>query len=200
MNTLPALLRAPELPTLASVQAHLQGLRPQDQYTLVRTLGRKQQLRLYDLCADAPALTREDFLPAGTPVGKPVEHLGWNTLPLLRAWRTFAKPMCAVPGENELAGYNDSSTRWLLGPGYFICRKTEPENQERGAWVVDYFRVPNGDVPKEWPDIKPNEQGLQRFVYAGTRDYMRKVCDGVTIGMPYKKGKPMAFPFMLVKT
>ncbi|MFT6145111.1 MAG: hypothetical protein ACJATT_005216 [Myxococcota bacterium] len=200
MNTLPALLRAPELPTLAAVQAQLQGLEPQDQYLLIRTLGRKQQLRLYDLCADSPPLTRDDFIPAGTPVGTAVEHFGWNTLPLLKRWRTFAKPMCALPAETEIAGYNDSSTRWLLGPGYFICRPTDAEHADRGAWVVDYLRVPAGDVPAGWPDIKPNEEGLQRFVYGGTRDYMRKVCDGVCIGMPYKGDKRMAFPFALVRT
>lgn len=200
MNTLPALLRAPETPTLASVRACLQDLEPVDQYTVIRTLGRRQQLRLFDLCRDSPPVTRDDLIAPGTPVGTPAHHLGWNTLPLPRRWRTFAKPMCAIPAEMELAGYNDSTTRWLLGPGYFICRASVKDEIERGAWVVDYHRVPTSDMPDGWPDVVPNERGLQRFVYAGTRDYLRKVSDGVVIGMPYKGEKRLAFPFILVRS
>jgi len=199
MNTLPALLRAPTRPSLEAVVASIEPMEPEDRYTIVRTLGRKQQMRLFELCESSAPVARTDFMPesAGTGV---VDHRGWNSLPLFRAWRTFSKPMVAIPGTQELGGYNDSSTRWLLGPGYFVCRESDPEYVDRGAWVVDYLRVPESELVDGWPAIKPNEKGLQRFVYGGTRDYMRRVCDGITIGLPFKGDKELAFPFILVRS
>ena len=46
--------------------------------------------------------------------------------------------------------------------------------------------MPRGAVPSDWPTVVPNHRGLQFFVYNKTRDYLRRVCDGVLIGSAYK--------------
>jgi hypothetical protein len=47
-------------------------------------------------------------------------------------------------------------------------------------YLLGDLSVPDGAVPDRWPAIKPNEQGLQRFIYAGTRDFMRKVSNRIS--------------------
>ena len=49
------------------------------------------------------------------------------------------------------------------------------------------------------PDIVPNEARLGRFVYAGMKDYMRRVSEHVSIGRAYKGGKPMNAWFVLCR-
>lgn len=199
MTTLPALLSSPDRINLPRVRALLDGIAPADQYTVVQTLGRKQQVRLFELAATADPVTRDDLLPPSTPAAGAVVHHGWNSLPMFRSWRRFQKPMARLDGGQELGGYNEGSTRWLIGPGYFVCRPSAKEYAERGAWVVDYLRIPEVVPHAGWPELKPNESGLQRFVFAGTRDYLRKVTDGVLIGMPFKGDKQLPFPFLLVR-
>jgi hypothetical protein len=73
----------------------------------------------------------------------------------------------------------------------------------RGEVGVDYMQVPpaNAKFPAGWPSVKPNESGLQRFVYANMVDYMRKVSSHVTIGRAYKGGtKELPHTFLLVRT
>ena len=57
------------------------------------------------------------------------------------------------------------------------------------------------EVPAGWPPIKRNERGLQRFVYAGMVDFMRKVSDHVSIGRAYKGGeRELPHTFVLCRT
>jgi hypothetical protein len=65
--------------------------------------------------------------------------------------------------------------------------------------VVDYFQVPDGPVPAGWPAVKRNAQGLQRFVYDGTRNYMRRVSKHVSIGAAYKGETPLDHYFVLCR-
>ena len=59
--------------------------------------------------------------------------------------------------------------------------------------------MPDGPVAETWPAVVPNEQGLQRFVFAGTRDFLRKVVDGVSIGAAYKGERALDHYFVLVR-
>ena len=106
-----------------------------------------------------------------------------------------------VHGSARLFGYNDAPSRGLVGPGYFVAHDTasEPAWQERGAVVVDYFLVPDAPVAEGWPAVKQNHEGLQRWVYFHTRDFMRRVADGVTIGAAYKEDKALDHYFVLVR-
>jgi hypothetical protein len=120
---------------------------------------------------------------------------------LPRPIRRFAKPVCDLPGTDALGGFNEGLTRPLLGPGYFILRRSDPAYLDRGAWVVDYLQVPDGALVAGWPRVVPTSTGWRphRLVYGGTRDYMRRVCEGVTVGLPWKGEARLAFPFTLVR-
>ena len=104
-------------------------------------------------------------------------------------------------GSERLFGYNHAPSGKLVGPGYFVAVPTrgQPAWAERGPVVVDYFQVPDGPVPGEWPKVVPNSKGLQRFVYNGTRDFMRRVSAHVSIGAAHKGEKSLDHYFVLVR-
>lgn len=147
----------------------------------------------------------DHFVPSGVSAGRPVRHRGRNTLPLPGKHRFFEKRFSrAVESSGRLFGYNHAPSRGLVGPGYFVAYATDASNalpawRERGGVVVDYFQVPDGAVPSEWPKVVPNTQGLQRFVYHGTRDFMRRVSQHVSIGAAYKGEKKLDHYFVLVR-
>lgn len=154
---------------------------------------------LWKLAATAPPLDDQHFVPQ-PGAREPVIHDGWNSLPLPASARRFQK-IFARPddGPPRIFGYNEGDARWLIGPGYFQLVPTPPEAAERGAWVVDYFQVPDSPVPTAWPKVVPNWWGLQLFVYNGTRDYMRRVSTHVSIGKPWARGMELPFCFALVR-
>ena len=82
---------------------------------------------------------------------------------------------------------------------YLLPTAGNPVFAERGSLVVDYHQVPDGKVPADWPKVVPNSVGLQMFVYKGTRDFMRRVSEGVTIGAAYKGEKALDHYFTLVR-
>ncbi len=143
-----------------------------------------QQKRMWEIAADAPAITQQHFVPDAVGDVTEVIHHGRNTLPVFN----FFQKRCARAEDGTIFGYNEGGTRPLIGPGYYVAHSTEgnPTWEERGAWVVDYFMVPDGPTPAGWPTIKRNNQGLQVLVYHKTRDFMRKVSDHVSIGMAFK--------------
>ena len=47
--------------------------------------------------------------------------------------------------------------------------------------------------------MRPNSEGLQRFIYMGTRDFMRRVSEHVSIGAAYKGEKPLDHYFTLCR-
>ncbi|MEZ4269453.1 MAG: hypothetical protein R3F39_24090 [Myxococcota bacterium] len=176
--------------------AALDAMADADRVALVRTWDGKFQRQLWDACAKR-GTTMADFVPPGTPPGVQVIHAGRNSLPV---FKTFEKRFCAAAGRSDaLYGYNEGATRALIGPGYYVAH----EYPERGEVGIDYMQVPPEDskVPAGWPSIKPNESGLQRFVYANMVDYMRKVSSHVTIGRAYKGGTvELPHTFLLVRT
>jgi hypothetical protein len=161
-----------------------------------RALPARDQARLYEAAADSPPIDRHHFVPAGSPPRRPVIHEGINSQPL---FRRFQKRFCLPEdGSPRLFGYNEAAVGRLIGPGYFVARDTEP-GDPRGAVVVDYFLVPDGPVADGWPPVVPNRQGLQRFVYDKTRDYMRKVSDHVSIGKAVRLEKRTMGYFVLCR-
>jgi hypothetical protein len=161
--------------------------------------SRDQQRALYEKAAEAPPLDLAFF--AGDEPGREVIHEGLNTLPLPGGFRRFQKRFCTSPTPDRVFGYNEGPTRRLVGPGYFVGVLTEgrPEWESRGAVVIDYYRVPDGPVVAGWPRVIANKQGLQRFVYHETRDFMRRVSTHISIGAAFKRGRPLDHYFVLCR-
>lgn len=184
---------------MGAIAAYLDGLSHDARLAECYTLGRKDQKALYEKAAASEDIDLQHFVPEGTADLQPVIHYGINTLPL---FRKFQKRFCLPAGETDrLFGYNEGFTRPFIGPGYFVAHDTKSDStwQERGAIVVDYFLVPDGEVAAGWPRVKPNSSGLQMFVYNKTRDFMRKVSDHVSIGAAFKKEKAMGAYFVLCR-
>ncbi len=185
---------------LADLAVHLEALDPAERLLQCRALGRSAQRKLF-LKAEV-AMTLDDLAPLSIAPLSEIMHYGQNTLPLPAPWQRFEKRMCRpADGSARLFGYNEGSTRSLIGPGYFVARSTlgEPDWQQRGGVVVDYYSVPDGPVVAGWPEVVPNSKGLQRFVFKGTRDFIRRVSAHVTIGAAYKGEKALDHYFMLVR-
>jgi hypothetical protein len=166
-----------------ALEAFLDGLEEAARVTAVRTIGGAHQRRLWEAC-EGRGSSLDLFVPADTPPVTEIINAGKNSLPV---FTHFEKRFCRVQGkDDELWGYNHAAVGKLVGPGYFVAHFFE----DRGEVGIDYLKCPplDGQVPEGWPAIKPNEKGIQRFVYAGMVDYMRRVSQHVTIGRAYKGG------------
>ncbi|MGK4000886.1 hypothetical protein [Sorangium sp. So ce1024] len=187
---------------IARLAEYLDGLTHDERLLALSATSRADQRALYVAAAQSPALTLDFFVPDGTPRRVAVHHRGRNSLPLPSPFRFFEKRF-ALPedGTERLFGYNEGVTRSWVGPGFFVARSTagNPDWQERGAIVIDYFQVPDGPVPDGWPPVVPNSKGLQSFVYDGTRDFMRRVSQHVSIGAAYKGEKSLDHYFTLCR-
>ena len=198
MSTLTRLITSRSC-TPAELADHLDGLHHQERLEQVRRLCRCSQARLWQRVATAPPLELSHFVPHELPDQQQVIHHGRNTLPL---FRNFQKRFCRPAGETgRLFGYNEGSTRALLGPGYFVVVPTAGDAawEQRGAQVVDYYQVPDAPVAPGWPAVVPNSQGGQRLVYHHTRDFMRRVSSHVSIGRAYKGELPLPSYFVLCR-
>jgi hypothetical protein len=198
-NRLQTLIHNPHA-TLAEVSALLEPLAFGARWAQLAVLSRDDQRALYRKAAAGPPATLEDFVPTGSPPRTEVVHRGRNTLPAPEPIRFFEKRFCRPDaGDGRVFGYNEGLTRHLIGPGYFVTHGTagRADWSERGAIVIDYYDVPDGPVVPSWPRVVPNDRGLQRFVYFHTRDFMRRVCRGVTVGAAYKEQKALDHYFVL---
>ncbi len=198
MSAIKELIHGPGAGAAALAQ-HLDALPHRARLRAVRGLGWRDQHALFDLTADAPALTLEHFVPEGIPEQQAVIHHGRNTFP---TFKQFEKHFCRPAGdEGRLFGYNEGPTRPAIGPGYFVCYDTAtyPGWPERGAVVIDYFMVPDAPVAPGWPSVVPNSQGGQRFVFHGTRDFMRRVSTHCSIGRAWKGERKMPAYFVLCR-
>jgi len=187
-----------------AIAAYLDGLGAAERLAETRTLGRGDQRRLYQKAERAAPLTLDDFVPATVGPRTQVIHDGRNTLPLPASLKLFQKRFARPPGEAggaRLFGYNQSPFLRTIGPGFFVAVPTagRADWEARGAVVVDYFQIPDGPVPAEWPKVIPNTRGLQIFVYHRTRDFMRRVSAHVTIGAAYKVEKALDHYFILCR-
>ncbi len=191
---LKALLSADSI-DIAAIGAHLDALGPEERVAAVRTISGKDQQKIWAATAGQGA-TLADLVPEDAGASVEVINFGKNSLPV---FTHFEKRMCRVEGEpDKLYGYNEGATRPLVGPGYFVVR----DFPERGEVGVDYRTVPPDDakLPEGWPAIKPNEKGVQMFVYKGMVDYMRRVSQTVTIGRAFKGGeKDLGHTFLLCR-
>ena len=161
----------------------------------IRTFTGKQQANLWDACM-GHSTSLEDLVPPEHPAATEVIHVGRNSLP---AFRDFEKRFSRDEARDDAVyGYNEGATRPLIGPGYFVAHLDENRN-EIG---VDYLMVPpdGANLPDDWPTVVPNERGLQRFVYAGMVDYLRRTSDHVLIGRAWRKGRVTSNYFVLCRT
>jgi len=185
-----------------AIAAFLDGLTHDARLAETRALGRDAQRQLYRKAAAAKPLTLLDFVPQTVGARIEVIHHGRNTLPLPGSLHYFQKRFSRPDSsETQLYGFNMSPFLTTVGPGFFVAVSTagRAEWEERGAVVIDYFQMPDGPVPAGWPQVIPNTQGLQRFVYHRTRDFMRRVSTHVTIGAAYKEEKALDHYFTLCR-
>ena len=180
------------------IAEYLDGLdhatRLQEMYSLTGA----DQMRLYEKAAASPPLDLGYFVPPDMPDRREVVHYGKNSQPI---FRMFQKRWCRPAGvKDQLWGYNETVVRPWIGPGYFVAYQTAQGGRDpRGAIVVDYYQVPDGPVVAGWPSVRPNREGLQRFVYAQTRDYMRRVSAQVSIGIAWRKESRVMGTFVLCR-
>ncbi len=140
-------------------------------------------------------VTLEHLVPPEVPSGLEVIHEGKNSLPVFSLFqKRFARD---AKSGGMIFGYNEGSTRKLIGPGYFIA-EYDDVRMEVG---VNYYRVPPEDtvLPEGWPQIVTNEEGLQRFVFSTMVDYLRVVSSHVSIGRASKANKEQNNYFLLCR-
>jgi len=186
---------------VADIAAHLDGLNPSERVLALSRLRRADQRLLYEGAAESPALDLGFFVP-GDARGRWVRHRGTNSLSLPPPLRQFEKRFArAAAATDRLFGYNEMRLRRFIGPGYFVAKPSAatPGWPERGGVVIDYLEVPDEAVPNGWPKVVSNEQGPQRFVYGGTRDFMRRITDDVSIGAVLRGQKPLDHYFTLCR-
>lgn len=188
---------------IGAIEALLDGLDGATRLRELSGLSRARQRMLYEKAAHARPIDLAFFVgDAGER--EEVIHDGVNTLPLPAPLRRFQKRFCR-PTPNghgpRLFGYNEGPTRKLVGPGFFVAGATDerPHWLARGPVVVDYYQVPDGPVAPTWPAVIPNNRRLQRFVYNGTRDFMRRVSAHVSIGAAFKAERPLDHYFVLCR-
>jgi hypothetical protein len=186
------------------IGAYLDGMDGDTRWREVGALGRARQRMLYEKAAHAEPIAFDHFVGGARP-REEVIHDGINTLPVPPVFRGFQKRFCR-PVENghtqaRLFGYNRGPTLRWIGPGYFVAIPTadRPHWAARGAVVVDYFQVPDGEVADGWPRVVDNHWRLQRFVYEETRDFMRRVSKHVSMGAAFKRERPLDHYFVLCR-
>lgn len=187
--TLADLLRRSEV-TLATIAAHLDALAPEERVRQIDQLaGKTMQKRLWTLCADAPPLTMDELLPAGTDQAR---WVGRNSMAM---FTTVDKRVVRQGG--DIIGYNHVTGigGWFGGPGYFTMLPAPGRPKEL---VVDYTRLPTS-APADWPPIAPNDKGTHTLVYGYLNDFCRRVSNGVFIGSAERKGKYLDIYFTVAR-
>ena len=187
---------AAELSDLPALARRLEAGTEEARVAFVRSLRKADMVALWDAC-EGHAVAVDDFVPAGTRLGREIIHKGKNSLPL---FTHFEKRFTTADGQpGEVYGYNHTPMNFTTaGPGYFVGHF----DPHAGSFGVDYYRVPpaNAPLPASWPRVRDNRFGLQRFIYAEMIDYMRRVCEGVTIGRAWRRGQRTDNYFVLART
>jgi len=178
-----------DVPALA---AWLNTASADDRLAAVRSLGKKEQRRLYHSAGGGAKLSISHFVPDGTEELAEIIHDGKNSLGV---FSQFQKRFCRMPDDaDQLSGYNEGSLRWAIGPGYFVAYD-RPEDGE--VWI-DYRMLPEHKA-SDWPTIQPQKVRLGRFVYSGMIDVLRPVSNHVTIGRAIRGGKETENYFALCR-
>jgi hypothetical protein len=178
------------------IAAHLDALSSPARIEAARSRGRPEQRRLYAAVEGFRPVRLADLVPAAVGDLATVRHFGRNTLP---AFTRFEKRFCRPPGADpekpdQLYGFNFQTLAPVTGPGYFVA----VEDPSRSEVLIDYNRVPP-EHPGGWPEIRPNERGLSRLVYAYMVDTLRRVSEHVTIGSAARKGRDLGSWFVLCR-
>ena len=180
---------------IEEIAERLDAMTHEERVREVRRMNGKTQAMLWEM-ADGQKLDLDHFVPPDTPPLTEVIHFGKNSLPLMSS---FEKRFCR-PSENGeegvLYGYNEGVLRPLVGPGYFVARRT-PGNS-KGSVVLDYYSTPAEKVAT-WPPIATTDVGIPALVYGFMNDYMRKVSKHVSIGRAYKYHRATDNYFLLVR-
>ena len=179
MATLSDLLKDPNV-TPAQLEEHLDSLPHTARLAQTQALGGKDQDRLWEVAGIANKPFGLDFIvPAEGLEREPFPFVGKNSLPAF----THFRKVFFRQSSGEIGGYNNTSIEKITGPGYYVAEET-PDGP--GPVLVNYLRIP-AEKPESWPEIRPNEQGLSRFIYCGTNDYLRYVSKDVLIGRAYRR-------------
>ena len=185
-----------ELNDLNALARRLESSSEAERVAFVRGLRKVDMEVLWQAC-DGRQVGVDDYVPAGTRLGREIIHLGKNSLPVFTHFEKRFTPADGQPG--EVYGYNHTPMNFTTaGPGYFVGHL----DATFGAFGLDYYRVPptTAPLPASWPRVRDNHFGLSRFIYADMIDYMRRVCDGVTIGRAWRKGQMTDNYFVLART
>jgi hypothetical protein len=178
--------------TQADLAKHLDGLAPEERVNQIRTLGKKHQKRLWDVCKDAPAFTLEDLVPPSLGDGQTVIYAGKNSL---GAFTHFEKRFQRRNGSIIGYNHNPALVTWFAGPGYFTCTMSSENPKEI---LFDYTKVPDA-APDGWPKVKTNGSGGSYLVYRDLHDFNRRVSKDVLIGFGTRLGKPIDAYFVLCR-
>ncbi len=194
--TLKELVTRP-LPDAAEIAAFLDELPLPDRIAATRGLaGTALQGALWRAVSAAARVSTEEMVPPDYPALRPVIFHGKNSLP---AFTEFQK-ICFRPqgaGNPAVAwGYNETRIRNWIGAGYYVLHDT-PEAPLGGS-AFDYTQLPAMTLPA-WPEVRTNNAGLSRFIYANMLDYMRRVASEVYIGSAVRGGKEMSSYFIVVR-
>jgi hypothetical protein len=173
----------------------LDGLGHEGRVHTMRTWDKKRMAAIFEACAGR-SITIDQVVPSGVGANVEVIHDLRNTLPLFtNAQKRFAK----VEGEDvPVGGYNHQfGVARASEPGYFVV--SEGSGEHANELVIDYTKVPKSK-PASWPEIEANDQGfLNKIVWGGMVDYLRRVSTHVSIGAATKDGKPIGQYFALVR-
>ena len=167
-----------------------------DRVAAVRSLGGREQKKLWLAVQGARPLQLTDLVPAHVPAMTPVRHYGKNSLPVFSLFeKRFYRPEHEnAQAPTELCGANFQLVSPLTGPGYFVVR-AHAGGMELD---VDYRRVPDR-APNGWPAIARNDRGTARLVFGFMVDTLRRVSEHVTIGSAARNGKDMNSYFVLCR-
>jgi hypothetical protein len=177
---------------IGEIAAHIDALRGDAKVDEVRALRGGLVGRLYELSAGTEALTLADVTPDGAPAGATVTFEGRNSLP---AFSLFRKRMTRT-ADGLVFGYNDSPSRFAVGPGYFNISLAD--DSHRGELVFEYMQPPPFE-PQGWPKYRSNARGLSIFVFKDMYDFVRRVARGVMVGSAYQRGVKRDAYFVIVK-
>jgi len=194
--TLKELVTRPS-PDAAEIASFLDSLALGDRIAATRTLGgAARQGALWNAVASVPRVSTNDLVPPDYPVLRPVIFHGKNSLP---AFSEFQK-ICFRPegygGPPVAWGYNETKIRSWIGAGYYVLHDTP--DASRGGAAFDYTQLPARTLPA-WPEVRTNNAGLSRFIYANMLDYMRRVAGEVFIGSAVRDGREMNSYFIVVR-
>ena len=180
----------------AEIARFLDGLDPRDRVEASRAAGRAEQRRLYEAVDGFGEVLLADLVPPSTSEMATVRHYGRNTLPLFTHFeKRFSRPRHADARKpDQLYGFNFQRLAVLTGPGYFVAR----EDTARPEVLIDYRELPT-EHPEDWPEIRPNDRGVSRFVYGFMVDTLRRVSEHVTIGSAARGGHDLGSWFILCR-